>query len=216
MDKNKTEQKRSGAKQEDVKENTTLRLTADLKGNYLLDERTSEMKWLGIFYSPSGGSVHRVAKMLKKKIGADQVDMFCVSDIQADKLLDYKNLILVCSSLGRSTWEREQRDRRAKFFPSMRKISLKDRFVALVGLGDHVIYPKNFVDGMGYMAELVTKLGGTLVGKTSTDGYVYEDSTAVIDDLFVGLPLDEDFEPEKTDARISKWLDMVLPEFERI
>ena len=216
MDKNKTEQKRSGAKQEDVKENTTLRLTADLKGNYLLDERTSEMKWLGIFYSPSGGSVHRVGKMLKLMIGADQVDMFCVCYIQADKLLVYKNLILVCSSLGRSTWEREQRDRWAKFFPSMRKISLKDRFVALVGLGDHVTYPKNFVDGMGYMAELVTKLGGTLVGKTSTDGYVYEDSTAVIDDLFVGLPLDEDFEPEKTDARISKWLDMVLPEFERI
>lgn len=26
---------------------------------------------------------------------------------------------------------------------------------------------------------------------------MYEDSTAVIDDLFVGLPLDEDFESEK-------------------
>ena len=201
MDKNKIEQEKSGTMQEGVKNDTTLRLTADLEGNYLLDERTSEMKWLGIFYSPAGGSVHRVAKMLKKKIGADKVDMFCVNDIQVGKLLDYKNLILVCSSLGRSTWEREQRDRWAKFFPSMRKISLKDRFVALVGLGDHVTYPKNFVDGMG---------------KTSTDGYVYEDSTAVIDDLFVGLPLDEDFEPEKTDTRISKWLDMVLPEFERI
>ena len=46
--------------------------------------------------------------------------------------------------------------------------------------------------------------------------HLYEDSTAVIDDFFVGLPLDEDFEPEKTDSRISKWLDMVLPEFERI
>ena len=172
MDKNKIEQEKSGTMQEGVKNDTTLRLTADLEGNYLLDERTSEMKWLGIFYSPAGGSVHRVAKMLKKKIGADKVDMFCVNDIQVGKLLDYKNLILVCSSLGRSTWEREQRDRWAKFFPSMRKISLKDRFVALVGLGDHVTYPKNFVDGMGYMAELVTELGGTLVGKTSTDGYV--------------------------------------------
>ena len=40
-----------------------LRLTADLEGNYLLDERTSEMKWLGIFYSPAGGTVHRVAKI---------------------------------------------------------------------------------------------------------------------------------------------------------
>ena len=69
---------------------------------------------------------------------------------------------------------------------------------------------------MGYMAELVTGLGATLVGKTTTDGYVYEDSTAVVDDLFVGLPLDEDFEPEKTDARINKWLDMVMPEFEGV
>ncbi len=216
MDKNKIEQKKPGSNQKGVEEDSPLRLTADLEGNYLLDERTSEMKWLGIFYSPAGGSVHRVAKILKKKIGADKVDMFCVSDVQADRLLDYKNLILVCSSLGVVLGRGNSGIVGRSSFPSMRKISLKDRFVALVGLGDHVTYPKNFVDGMGYMAELVTGLGGTLVGKTSTDGYVYEDSTAVIDDLFVGLPLDEDFEPEKTDARISKWLDMVLPEFERI
>lgn len=50
MDKNKIEQKKSGTMQEGVKNDTTLRLTADLEGNYLLDERTSEMKWLGIFY----------------------------------------------------------------------------------------------------------------------------------------------------------------------
>ena len=93
MDKNKIEQKKPGSNQKGVEEDSPLRLTADLEGNYLLDERTSEMKWLGIFYSPAGGSVHRVAKMLKKKIGADKVDMFCVNDVQADRLLDYKNLI---------------------------------------------------------------------------------------------------------------------------
>ena len=118
MDKNKIEQKKPGLNQKGVEEDSPLRLTADLEGNYLLDERTSEMKWLGIFYSPAGGSVHRVAKMLKKKIGADKVDMFCVNDIQAGKLLDYKNLILVCSSLGRSTWEREQRDRWERTSPN--------------------------------------------------------------------------------------------------
>ena len=48
MDKNKIEQKKSGTMQEGVKNDTTLRLTADLEGNYLLDERTSEMKWLGM------------------------------------------------------------------------------------------------------------------------------------------------------------------------
>lgn len=218
--KNKVDQKaqtKPGLDQKNAKGNgEPLRLRADLEGNYLLDKCTREMKWLGIFYSPAGGSVHRVAKMLKNKIGADKVDMFCVNDIHADKLLDYKNLILVCSSLGRSTWEREQRDRWAKFFPSMRKISLKDRVIALVGLGDHITYPNNFVDGMGYMAELVTELGGNLVGKTSTDGYEFQESAAETDDLFVGLPLDEDFEPEKTKDRLDKWLAMVLPDFEEV
>lgn len=216
MNTNRIERKKSSLDKIDLGDNMPLCLTADLESHYLLDERTSGMKWLGIFYSPAGGSVHRVAKMLKKKIGIDRVDMFCVSDIQPDKLLDYKNLLLVSSTLGRSTWEREQRDRWAKFFPGMRKISLKNHLVALVGLGDHITYPKNFVDGMGYMAELITNLGGTLVGKTSTDGYEYEDSAAIENDLFMGLPLDEDFESEKTESRIDKWLKNVLPKFEKI
>ncbi len=71
MDKNKIEQKKPDSNQKGVEEDSPLRLTADLEGSYLLDERTSEMKWLGIFYSPAGGRVHRVAKMLTKKIGAD-------------------------------------------------------------------------------------------------------------------------------------------------
>ena len=54
MDKNKIEQKKPGSNQKGVEEDSPLRLTADLEGNYLLDERTSEMKWLGIFYSPAG------------------------------------------------------------------------------------------------------------------------------------------------------------------
>ena len=49
MDKNKIEQKKPGLNQKGVEEDSPLRLTADLEGNYLLDERTSEMKWLGIF-----------------------------------------------------------------------------------------------------------------------------------------------------------------------
>ena len=198
------------------KENEALRLTADLEGNYLLEERVSDLKWLGIFYAPTGGSVHRVAKILKRKIGAKRVEMFYISEIPATRLLDYKNIIIVCSSLGRSTWEREQRDQWAKFFPAMRKLSLRDRRVALVGLGDHVTYPANFVDGMGYMAELVTQLGAELVGKTSTDGYVFSGSAAIVDNLFVGLPLDEDYESEKTEPRLDKWLSLVLPEFEDI
>jgi len=205
---------RSAGKPEEPMEH--LRLTADLEGSHLLKERVSELKWLGIFYAPAGGNVHRVAKLLKKKIGADRVDLHCISDIEATQLLDYRHLILVCSSLGRSTWEREQRDRWARFFPAMRRISLRGRKVALVGLGDHIAYPLNFVDGMGYMAELVKQLGGELTGATPTEDYVFSDSSAVVNGLFMGLPLDEDYEPEKTEPRVDRWLSQLLPEFETI
>ena len=77
------------------KENEALRLTADLEGNYLLEERVSDLKWLGIFYAPTGGSVHRVAKILKRKIGAKRVEMFYISEIPATRLVDYKNIIIV-------------------------------------------------------------------------------------------------------------------------
>ncbi len=54
MDKNKIEQKKPGSNQKGVEEDSPLRLTADLEGNYLLDERTSEMKWLGTSFSCRG------------------------------------------------------------------------------------------------------------------------------------------------------------------
>ena len=44
MDKNKIEQEKSGTMQEGVKNDTTLRLTADLEGNYLLDVRHVQCK----------------------------------------------------------------------------------------------------------------------------------------------------------------------------
>ena len=45
------------------------------------------------------------------------------------------------------------------------------------------------------------KNGAVLVGPVDTEGYEYEESEAVVDGKFIGLPLDEDFEPEMTDER---------------
>ena len=189
-------------------------LLTDSGSTYLLRERASNLKWLGIFYAPAGGNVHRVAKMLKTKITSNPVDIFCIPHVEAHKLLEYKNLILVSSSLGRSTWEREQRDQWARFFPAMRRMTLHGRKVALIGLGDHIAYPSHFVNGLGYMAKLITQLGGEVIGRTSAEGYEFVYSSALEDNLFMGLPLDEDYETEKTETRLNQWLSSVLPEFE--
>lgn len=197
---------------QDKQKEETPQLTADLEGNYLLDKKSRNLKSIGLFYAPSGGNVHKVAKRIKQKIKDLTVDMFYIEEIRPEKFLDYQSLILVSSTLGKDAWNNNETDEWAVFLPGLQKIKLDERRVALVGLGDHIKYPNNFVDGMQDLADLMRKDGAVLVGKTPTDSYSFNMSRAVEENQFVGLPLDEDNEPEKTDERLDKWLEQVLPE----
>ena len=64
-------------------------LKADLEGNYLIDKEHKATKRLGIFYAPSGGSVHKVARLIKQKLVDLQPDLFVISDVTPLRLLDY-------------------------------------------------------------------------------------------------------------------------------
>lgn len=189
-------------------------LTADLEGTYLIDKESAAEKAIGLFYAPSGGSVHKVAKRIKQKIKDHKVDMLYIRDIKPEQFLNYRNIILVSSTLGKDAWNNDETDEWAAFMPDMQKLELDGRKVALVGLGNHVLYPNNFVDGLGDLADLIEKRNGILIGKTETDNYTFNMSRAIRDGVFTGLPLDEDNEPDKTEARIEKWLTFVLPEME--
>lgn len=197
---------------ENGQQEETLRLKADLEGNYLIGQKSRDLKAIGLFYAPAGGNVHKVAKRIKQKLEGQQVEMFCLRDISPEKMLDYRNLIWVSSTVGKDAWDNEETDEWGAFLPGLQKISLQGRQVALVGLGNHILYPNNFVDGMAVLAEIVRGLGGILIGKTKTEGYAFNMSRAIEDEVFVGLPLDEDTEPGKTEARIEKWWSQVRPE----
>lgn len=190
-------------------------LKADLEGNYLIDKDHKATRQVGIFYAPSGGSVQKVARQIKQKLAEVQPDMQVISDIVPLQLLDYHNLILVCSTLGRNTWEMEQKDPWSSFLPKMLRIRMDGRKVALVGLGDHVSYPNNFVDGMGILGQTVEEIGGKLIGATPTRDYIFNDSRALRDGKFIGLPLDEDYEAEKTEERLNGWISNILQEITR-
>lgn len=190
-------------------------LKADLEGNYLIDKDHKATRQVGIFYAPSGGSVQKVARQIKQKLAEVQPDMQVISDIVPLQLLDYHNLVLVCSTLGRNTWEMEQKDPWSSFLPKMLRIRLDGRKVALVGLGDHVSYPNNFVDGMGILGQTVEEIGGKLIGATPTRDYIFNDSRALRDGKFIGLPLDEDYEAEKTEERLNGWISNILQEITR-
>ena len=68
-------------------------LKADLEGNYLIDKEHKATKRLGIFYAPSGGSVHKVARLIKQKLVDLQPDLFVISDVTSSPLIWNRSLM---------------------------------------------------------------------------------------------------------------------------
>ena len=114
--------------------------------------------------------------------------------------------------LGVSTWGvQDLQDDWNDFFPKLEQMDLSGKTIALFGMGDASIYPSSFVDAIGILYEIIIKQGATVVGKVSPEGYDFEYSRALVDGEFVGLPLDDDYEPELTEERIVNWVEQLKP-----
>lgn len=168
---------------------------------------------IGLFYAPKGGNVNKVTDLIYKKLGPEKVDVFCITDVDVEKFLEYDHLILGNSTLGRHTWNSPQQDKWALLAPKLQKLDLSGKKVAIFGLGDHITYPWHFVDAIGDLADTIDQCGATLVGKVKPEGYKFRDSRAFHNGHFFGLPLDEDYESDKTDERLDKWLKQLEKEF---
>lgn len=62
---------------------------------------------------------------------------------------------------------------------------------------------------MGILAKDLIAEGAKVIGQWPTDGYTFTDSEAVIDGKFIGLPIDEDYEADKTISRVKGWVELV-------
>jgi len=95
------------------------------------------------------------------------------------------------------------------FFKLLDKFDFLGKIVAFYGLGDQVLYPHHFVDGLGVFQEEFTSRNANIVGHWPIDGYEFFDSEGVKDNMFFGLALDEDQQAEQTEERIDKWLSQI-------
>ena len=104
-----------------------------------------------------------------------------------------------------SSWE--------DYFEEFKTIDFTNKKVCIFGLGDQEGYAEYFVDGIGILAEVIIKNGGTIIGKTSTEGYDFEESKAEMEEgIFFGLALDEDNQDELTNERLYAWIDQLRQE----
>lgn len=172
------------------------------------------MSKVAIFYGPENGAVHRVAKLLASKIENLKPDLVHVNEATPDDLARYDTIIFGISTIGRDTWDQKFGNVDwSKFMPTVSSFDFTGKKVAIFGLGDHITYAYHFVNSMGILAKLVVKNGGQLLGKVGPDGYTFQDSEALEAGQFLGLPLDEDFEPELTEDRLTFWAEQLKKEF---
>ena len=172
------------------------------------------MNKTGIFFGPEKGAVNRVADKVAQTIGTDKVEMVLVKNATYKDLEKYDKIIFGISTVGKESWQSTYSNLDwAKFLPEIEKTRYEGKTLAIFGLGDHVTYAATFVDHIGLLAKELIKNGATLVGQVPADEYEFEESEAVVDGKFLGLPVDEDFEPELTDERVQKWIEQIRPEF---
>ncbi len=171
------------------------------------------MKKLGLFYGPQGGATEKVAKKIAVAFGNDNVDIIPVKNAKYSDVEKYENVIFGISTIGKETWSSANSPNDWDIFlPELEKIDYSNKIIAMFGLGNQISYDLHFVDAMGVIAKKMLSKGAVIVGRTDTDDYEFRDSLAVIDDKFIGLPINEEFESDLTDQRISKWLEKIKAE----
>lgn len=172
------------------------------------------MKTIGLFYGTDTGNSERIAEMIKERV-EDQYDAEVVlhdlSESQKEEFAQYDYLIL-----SHPTWYYgELQSHWEDFWEEFKGIDFTGKSVACMGLGDQYDYADYFLDAMGMTHDIVVKNGGMPCGYMSTEGFEHTQSKATIEEgeLFVGLALDEDQQPELTDQRIDHWIDQIAEEF---
>lgn len=173
------------------------------------------MERIGIFFGPEKGSVEKVARIVAKAFGGDNVDVISVNTAKPADFDKYSKIIFGLSTIGRNNWDNEAKGNDWDVFATqLKEIDFAGKSVAIFGLGDQLTYPENFVDAIGWLSERLEKLGVHPEGACSTDGYNFESSAALHNGMFIGLPIDEDNEPDLTDNRVQYWVKSLKSNFD--
>ena len=157
-----------------------------------------------VVYGSSTGTCEAIAEKIAQKIGCEAIN---VQDLTAEVVESNQNLIL-----GTSTWGAgELQDDWYDGLKVLQGANLAGKTIALFGCGDCESYGDTFVGGIGELYNDIKASGARFVGAVSPDGYTFDDSEAVIDGKFIGLPLDDVNEDDKTDSRINAWVAEISP-----
>jgi flavodoxin I len=167
------------------------------------------MKNIGLFYGTETAKTAQIAKKIQEAFGETPIE---VVDVEKAWQQDFEKYDYIIA--GVSTWfDGELPSYWDELVPLIKTLKLKNKKVAIFGLGDQVKYPDNFVDAIGLLAQVFESAGAKIVGYTSTDGYQFGQSQALVGNQFKGLAIDFENQPGKTKQRITNWVKGLKEEF---
>lgn len=152
-----------------------------------------------IIYGSSTGNCEDAAERVAKALDCTNVKGVSTAT-KSD--LEENNLLI----LGASTWGiGEMQDDFVPFLEILKATDLSGKKVAIFGTGDSSSFADSFVDAIGEIYEAVAEAGAEVLGFTETNEYTFDNSKAIINQQFAGLPLDYDNDSDKVDEQIKVW-----------
>jgi flavodoxin I len=159
------------------------------------------MKKIAIVYSFNSTKSAKIASKIAENIKNHKVEELNVESCKGEEFLLYDTYILSVP-----TWfDGELPNYWDEILPALSTLSLKGKKIAVFGLGDQKNYPENFCDAVGILADFFENLGATIIGYTSPEGYKFESSKALKNNVLIGLLLDQENQSKLSDERILKW-----------
>ena len=160
---------------------------------------------VGIIFGSSMGNTEDAAKAISACLGV-QNEVVNVANIAPSDLGKYSSLIV-----GSSTWnDGELQDDWANF--DFDALEVSGKVVAIFGMGDSSSYSDAYCNAMGELYEKFAAKGAVVIGTVATDGYEFDDSTAIKNGKFIGLALDNDNQSDLTQSRIEAWVNQIKSE----
>lgn len=167
------------------------------------------MAVIGIFYGSTQGRAKAVAARLQALLGEEQAALYDVASASAEDLARHLYLIFGTSTYSYGDIQDDWR----RFLAVLDDADLSGKKIALFGVGDQGRFPNTFINGVGRIYRELMEKEAVVVGSWPTEGYTMASSTAIKDGRFVGLALDQDTQPELTEARLATWAEILKREF---
>lgn len=161
------------------------------------------MNKIGVFYSSETGKSEFTAQLIKDYL-KDSCEVYKL-DKNVDKIINFNKIIFIIPTYGCGIPHEDWLINIDK----LNKLDFSNKTIGLIGRGNQQFFPNTFVDGMKPIYDIIIKNNGLVKGFVPIENYRFNQSKSIINNCFIGLPLDEMFMFNEIKEKLSQWINLL-------